>query len=136
MKELVINTTLGSSRICLEETIQNLVLYLNGNSTIITDSNVLKAQCTNFPELPIIEVEPGEASKDLTKVQKVYEKLLEKNLSRSDMLIGIGGGVVTDITGFVGATYKRGIKFGLVPTSLLAMVDASRVPEHSGERTE
>lgn len=107
------------------ERIANLAGYLNGESVIITDSNVKAALEDRFPDLPNIVVEPGESSKDMSKVQAVYEQLLEINLSRSGMLVGIGGGVVTDITGFVGATYKRGIRFGFVPTSLLAMVDAA-----------
>ena len=89
---------------------------------IITDSNVKKALGDRFPDLPVIEIEPGEGSKDLSKLAPVYEKLLELGADRKSLLIGVGGGVVTDITGFVGATFKRGVDFGFIPTSLLAQV--------------
>lgn len=67
----------------------------------------------------------GEASKNLDTIYEMYEFLLENNFTRSDLLIALGGGVVGDMTGFVAATYMRGIDFIQIPTSLLAQVDSS-----------
>mgnify|MGYP002777016842 CR=1 FL=1 len=67
----------------------------------------------------------GEQYKTLTSVQKIYNAALEKRLERSSTLVALGGGVIGDMTGFAAATWLRGINFVQVPTTLLAMVDAS-----------
>ena len=67
----------------------------------------------------------GESSKSLSISSKIYEWLSIEHADRGDMLLGIGGGVVGDITGFVASTYMRGIKFILLPTTLLSMSDSS-----------
>ena len=67
----------------------------------------------------------GEQYKTLTSVQKIYNAALENRLERSSTLVALGGGVIGDMTGFAAATWLRGINFVQVPTSLLAMVDAS-----------
>ena len=55
----------------------------------------------------------------------IYNRLMEMSADRSTFILGIGGGIVTDITGFVASTYMRGVDFGFIPTTLLAQVDAS-----------
>tara|TARA_Y100001936_G_scaffold118502_1_gene115981 strand:+ start:978 stop:2618 length:1641 start_codon:yes stop_codon:yes gene_type:complete len=70
-------------------------------------------------------VPQGESSKSLEISSKIYEWLSIEHADRGDILIGIGGGVVGDITGFVASTYMRGIKFALLPTTLLSMSDSS-----------
>ena len=72
-----------------------------------------------------ILIPAGESYKNLDTVQKLYEQLLERELSRQDTLVAVGGGVVGDIVGFVAATFLRGISLIQVPTTLLAMVDSS-----------
>jgi 3-dehydroquinate synthase len=67
----------------------------------------------------------GETIKTLATVEKIYQKLLEFEHDRSSFVVAIGGGIVCDIAGFAASTYLRGIKFGFVPTTLLAQVDAS-----------
>lgn len=67
----------------------------------------------------------GEKHKTLETVSNIYRFLIEKKLTRKDMLIALGGGVVGDITGFVAATYLRGIDFIQIPTTLLSQVDSS-----------
>lgn len=66
----------------------------------------------------------GEHSKNLNTVNDCYEKLIEAGFDRNDVLVALGGGVVGDLTGFVAATYLRGIRFVQIPTSLLSMVDS------------
>ena len=70
-------------------------------------------------------VPSGEASKDINVVLSIEKYLKDHNFSRSDVLIGLGGGVVTDITGFAAASFLRGIDFVQIPTTLLAQVDSS-----------
>ena len=67
----------------------------------------------------------GEASKTLSTVQDLYERLILAHFDRKDLLVALGGGVVGDLTGYAAATYLRGIDFIQVPTSLLAQVDSS-----------
>ncbi|MBR1591981.1 MAG: 3-dehydroquinate synthase [Ruminococcus sp.] len=67
----------------------------------------------------------GEQSKNLSTLSDIYDFLCEKNITRSDFLIALGGGVVGDITGFAAASYLRGIDFVQIPTTLLAQVDSS-----------
>jgi 3-dehydroquinate synthase len=70
-------------------------------------------------------VDPGESSKSMTSAAKLLSELAEIKISRSGTVVGLGGGVVGDLAGFVAATYLRGIAFVQVPTTLLAMVDSS-----------
>ncbi len=67
----------------------------------------------------------GEDSKNLETVQNLYEHLIKAQFDRGDLLLALGGGVVGDLTGYVAATYLRGIRFIQIPTTLLAMVDSS-----------
>ncbi|WP_297766383.1 iron-containing alcohol dehydrogenase, partial [uncultured Muriicola sp.] len=76
-------------------------------------------------DLEIIEMEAGETHKTIDTCVQVWHALSELNADRKSLLINLGGGVVTDLGGFVASTFKRGMDFINVPTSLLAMVDAS-----------
>lgn len=76
-------------------------------------------------EVKIYSQEPGEQSKSLFQLQRIYDALLNFSMTRKDLLIAFGGGVVGDIGGFAAATYLRGISFVQIPTSLLAQVDSS-----------
>ncbi|MDB5192012.1 MAG: aroB [Segetibacter sp.] len=92
---------------------------------IITDENVFLKHKAKFKGRQTIVIKAGEQYKNQYSVNSIIEQLVEKGADRKSFLIGVGGGVVTDITGFVAGIYMRGIKFSLVPTSLLAMVDAA-----------
>ena len=76
-------------------------------------------------ECEIIEIEAGEANKNIDTCVGVWNALSELGADRKSLIINVGGGVVTDLGGFVACTFKRGLKYINVPTSLLAMVDAS-----------
>lgn len=76
-------------------------------------------------EVSLFEFLEGEASKNLTTVNKAYEFLADKGFNRSDGILALGGGVVGDLAGFVASTYMRGLHFVQVPTSLTAQVDSS-----------
>jgi len=79
----------------------------------------------NGIECELISFLNGEKSKNLSTVEMLAEKLIEKNFNRKDALIAVGGGVVGDVTGFLASIYMRGIPYIQVPTTLLAMVDSS-----------
>ena len=95
---------------------------------ILVDENT-KRNC--LPKLPkiensiIIEVTSGEINKSISSCNYIWEQLSEHNFDRDSLLINLGGGVIGDMGGFCASTYKRGIDFIQVPTTLLAMVDAS-----------
>lgn len=67
----------------------------------------------------------GEASKNISVLGKIYDFLCESNITRNDIIIALGGGVVGDITGFAAATFLRGVDFVQIPTTLLAQIDSS-----------
>ena len=84
--------------------------------------NICKKQ---FEVVESFIFDAGEASKNLSVVEKLYQKLINSHFDRKDMLMALGGGVVGDLTGFTAATYLRGISFIQVPTTLLSQVDSS-----------
>ena len=95
------------------------------NTIFITDENILAAHSDKFSGWKTIVIKPGEQYKNQETVNDIISQLIELHADRQTFIIGIGGGVVTDITGFVASVYMRGVRFGFVPTSILAMVDAS-----------
>jgi 3-dehydroquinate synthase len=72
-----------------------------------------------------IVIKPGEQHKNLQTVQRIWKTLMKHHADRNALLINLGGGTITDLGGFAASTYKRGIRFINVPTTLLAMVDAA-----------
>ena len=95
------------------------------NAIIITDENVYKHHQPRFKGWNLIVLKAGEEYKIQGTVDSVIEELIAMQADRKTTLIGIGGGVVTDMTGYVASVYMRGISFGFIPTSVLALVDAS-----------
>ena len=80
---------------------------------------------TNDVTIEIIEIESGEHHKNIETCSGVWNALSELNADRKSLMINLGGGVITDLGGFVASAFKRGIDFVNVPTTLLSMVDAS-----------
>ena len=78
-----------------------------------------------FQKVHILEVPNGEEIKDISYCQKLWQEMADNNADRNSILINLGGGVISDLGGFVAATFKRGISFLNIPTTLLSMVDAS-----------
>ncbi len=91
----------------------------------LTDKTVRECHSEIFEGEDTIVFDGGEENKTLATYQSICQELLEKGADRSTLLVGVGGGVVTDMAGYVGATYMRGIAFGFVSTTLLGQVDAS-----------
>jgi 3-dehydroquinate synthase len=113
-----------------------VALRMNGMSgpiVIVTDQNVAEGylsrierslQAEDYPTRAVI-IPPGEESKTMVIVSQLWEAFLGAGLERGSSVVALGGGVVGDLAGFAAATYMRGIPWVYVPTSLLAMVDAS-----------
>lgn len=78
-----------------------------------------------MPEARVISVACGDGNKTITTLSQVWQALSQSGATRHSLLINLGGGMVTDLGGFAAATFKRGIRFVNVPTTLLAMVDAA-----------
>ena len=79
----------------------------------------------NFSEEEVFVLKDGEKEKNYKNYLKIMKRAIERGLTRNDVMIAVGGGVVGDITGFVASTYMRGIDYIQVPTTLLSAVDSS-----------
>ncbi|MEY4834170.1 MAG: 3-dehydroquinate synthase [Bacteroidota bacterium] len=93
-----------------------------------TNEHCLPYFLSNLPteiEIEIIEIEAGEENKNMYTCIDLWHTLIDLDADRKSILLNLGGGVITDIGGFVASTFKRGIDFINIPTTLLAMVDAS-----------
>jgi 3-dehydroquinate synthase len=139
MKEITVNLKERSYQIFIESNLlcdlgQYINNYLKINKVcIVTDENVaslylelLKKSITEISPDPFVIIIPsGEEQKKLSTISMIYDKLLEKGFVRDSTILAFGGGVVGDISGFVAATYMRGIDYLQIPTTLLAQVDSS-----------
>ncbi|GAA0787773.1 3-dehydroquinate synthase [Hathewaya limosa] len=106
----------------------------NGNKIcVVTDENVYKLYGKRIKkslelegfDVYFIVVKPGECSKSFEILNEVYNEFIEFKLTRGDLVIAFGGGVVGDLAGFAASTYLRGISYIQIPTSLLAQIDSS-----------
>ncbi len=139
MKKINIDLEKNSYTIYIEKNLlSNVGQYLKENFgprkiAVITDENVeglygerLKQTIKTSGFNPrIITVKPGEESKTIRSLEEVYRQLSEFNITRNDLILTLGGGVVGDLGGFAASTYLRGVPYIQIPTSLLAQVDSS-----------
>ena len=114
-----------------KDILHHLDSYMDTDKTyvLLTDDGIPKAYVTRVEEILAPEktlvVKAGESSKSMHTYEEVLLSMQSLTLQRSAHLVALGGGVVSDLGGFVAATYKRGIEFTIIPTTLLSMVDAS-----------
>ena len=126
LEKITVNTTGHNSEILIGEKWTNFRNYSpRKGMVIITDDNISRLYGKDFSGMPVISLTPGEKSKRLEVIDDLAVKLLQLGIDRNGFIVGIGGGVVCDIAGFLGSIYMRGIRFGFVSTSLLSQVDAS-----------
>lgn len=126
MKTLSLNTRSGTTEISIGTRLKDAYQRIgDSRSMTITDSNVYAFHRDQFPDQDVIVLEPGEKNKSLATVDRVYNDFLEAELDRRSFVLGVGGGIVCDITGYVASTYLRGLRFGFVASTLLAQVDAA-----------
>lgn len=108
-------------------------IYNNIKISVITDSNLYNLYGIKLNDVlskenfipDFIVINPGENSKTMSSLEHVYSRLASFNITRSDLIVAFGGGVVGDLAGFAAATYLRGINYIQIPTSLLAQIDSS-----------
>ena len=122
---------MGKIRIMIFELSSLLHDIPEGQLFVLTDTNsavhCLPLFSQSIGDIPyyLLTLEAGERSKNLASVQVVWDFLLKHRATREAVLVNLGGGMITDLGGFAAATYMRGIRFVNIPTTLLAMVDAS-----------
>ncbi len=104
----------------------------HSNYYIICDENTMKdclpvliSNCKELKDAEIFEIESGEMSKSLVLCSQIWQTLIDYNADKKALIINLGGGVISDLGGFIASVYKRGVDFINVPTSLLAMADAA-----------
>ena len=111
-----------------EKSLSKLNRNLYSKVAILVDENTKKYCLKNIPRLDnaiIIEIKSGEENKNITTCNFIWEKLTNNKFDRNSLIINLGGGVIGDMGGFCARVYKRGVKFIHIPTTLLAMTDAS-----------
>ncbi len=139
MRELKISLGENSYSILIEKGLISSIgkkiseIYNGKKVAVVTDKNVDKfygdkivsqLESSGFNVKKIV-LNPGEKSKSVEVLLNTYDELLDFNITRGDLIIALGGGVVGDLTGFAAATLLRGIPYIQIPTSLLAQIDSS-----------
>ncbi|WP_108869081.1 3-dehydroquinate synthase [Aquimarina aquimarini] len=109
----------------LAEANHSKICILVDNNTHEYCLSLLMSKIEKEYDIEVIEIESGEIHKNIETCSGVWNVLSELGMDRKSLIINLGGGVVTDLGGFIACTYKRGISYINIPTSLLAMVDAS-----------
>lgn len=104
------------------DSFKNIVIE---RAIFITDENIFALHSSKFRNKRLIVIKAGEKYKTQSSVNTIIKQLINHKVDKSCTLVAVGGGVVTDLVGFVATTYMRGIPFGFVPTTLLCMVDAA-----------
>ncbi len=117
----------GHSRIYIGTAVDLLPSLLPAGARVvaITDANIDRRHHELLTRYEYHLVGTGETVKTLSTVEELYRRFIASGVDRSTFVLGIGGGIVTDIAGFVASTYMRGLRFGFVSTTLLGQVDAS-----------
>jgi 3-dehydroquinate synthase len=111
-----------------ENSLSKLDISTYSKVAILVDENTKRDCLYKLPKIEnllIIEIKSGEEYKNINTCNFIWEQLTINNFDRNSLLINLGGGVIGDMGGFCAATYKRGLEFIQIPTTLLAMVDAS-----------
>lgn len=122
---ITLNGRTGISEIHIDDT-SNVAQYISDKKTVVfIDKNVKRYHGNLLSGVETIELKAQESQKDLATVQQIYKLFLDLEVDRSWIIVGIGGGIISDIAGFVASTYMRGLDFGFIPTTLLSQVDAS-----------
>ncbi len=126
MRYLEIKGSSKVSKLIVGESYKNVEKYLpSSNVVIVADSNVYNLYHDTFPQYRTIKIDASEKVKSLDTVSFIINELVEMEADRGLFLLGMGGGIICDITGFVASIYMRGVPFGFISTTLLSQVDAS-----------
>lgn len=119
-----LSTLLAETEISVGENLTGRLGSLDPVPVLLVDEQVMSLHGHLFDSFPVALIPSGEQHKTIRTVERIYRELARLGTDRSSMLVGIGGGVATDVAGFAACTYMRGIRFGFIATTLLGQVDA------------
>jgi 3-dehydroquinate synthase len=122
------NITIGSKQVqyFFDASFSQIENVFEKEKTIlITDDHIFPLHQQKFDGYKTIVIKAGEEFKQQSTVDFIVGELINHQADRTSCIVGVGGGVVTDITGYAASVYMRGVRFGFIPTTILAMVDAS-----------
>ncbi len=125
MKELKYQFPSADCIIYPDALFEQVTTLVAGKLVVITDEHVFAAHRERFEGHTCIVIPAGEQYKNQAAVDRIIQELIAARADRETFIAGVGGGVVTDMAGYAASVYMRGLRFGFVPTSILAMVDAS-----------
>jgi 3-dehydroquinate synthase len=125
MHQIKLTTPTGDTDIEVGELLSSRLKELDCAPVLLVDENVFVHHKDIFSSYHHIIVPSGEANKTLQTVENIYRELVRFEVDRSSLLVGVGGGLATDVAGFVASTYLREVQFGFISTTLLGQVDAS-----------
>ncbi|MCK4746052.1 MAG: 3-dehydroquinate synthase [Bacteroidales bacterium] len=125
MHQIKLTTPSGSTEISVGEHLSADLAKLDPVPVLLVDEHVLCQHYDQFSLCQCITVPSGERYKTLETIENIYRELVGLEVDRSSLLVGVGGGLATDVAGFVAATYLREVRFGFISTTLLGQVDAS-----------
>jgi 3-dehydroquinate synthase len=125
MQEVHLTTPAGVSEIVVGELLSSRLQMLEQEPILMIDENVLVQHHDLFEPFRSVIIPSGESHKTLQTVEALYRELVTHEADRSTLMVGVGGGLATDVAGFVASTFLRGTPFGFISSTLLGQVDAS-----------
>ncbi len=125
MHQINLSTPTGNTEITVGEHLSGKLNKLDPSPILLVDEHVLCQHNDIFSEYESITVPSGERYKSLQTIENIYRELVSLEADRSSLLVGVGGGLATDVAGFVASTYLREVQFGFISSTLLGQVDAS-----------
>lgn len=125
MHKMELNTPSGDTKISVGENLSAGLPGLSPSPVLLVDENVLCQQNDIFSKYPVVTIPSGENYKVLQTVENCYRELIKLEVDRDSLLVGVGGGLATDVAGFVASTFLREVRFGFISSTLLGQVDAS-----------
>ncbi|MCK4880004.1 MAG: 3-dehydroquinate synthase [Bacteroidales bacterium] len=125
MQQVKLTTPAGATEIVIGELLSSRLRTLEQEPILMIDENVLCQHHDIFEPFRSVTIPSGESYKTLQTVEEIYRELVTLEADRSTLIVGVGGGLATDVAGFVASTFLRGTPFGFISTTLLGQVDAS-----------
>lgn len=115
----------AETEISVGENLSSGLKNLDPRPVLLVDEKVMSLHGQHFDSFPVVPIPSGEQYKTIQTVEQIHRELVRLETDRSSLLVGVGGGVTTDVAGFVASTYMRGVRFGFIASTLLGQVDAS-----------
>ena len=124
-QRIKLTTPQAETEISVGENLSGGLRHLDPSPVLLVDERVMSLHGKLFDTFPAVLIPSGEQHKTLQTVERIYRELVRLEVDRSSLLVGVGGGVATDVAGFAASTYMRGVRFGFIASTLLGQVDAS-----------